>query len=451
MNRINVSILIFSCIAVLGLTACVGGGGYTTSPWDYTTPPQTGPAEAAPKTLADAHIQGQRIEQTKEAGETTGPAQPAPYETLKNTDLPTVKVGLLLPLSGKHEALGQAMLRASQLALFDIAHANFELLPRDTAGTAQGARNAAREVVAEGAELIIGPVFSDAVRAVKSVAQNAHINVIGFSTDWTLAGGNTFIMGFMPFDQIDRLADYVAKKNTLSSVSIIAPRSDYGQIVTSSWQSKTAQLGIPSAKVTNFSLSQPNLAPLMRTFTEYDEREIKAKEMGTTTLKVPASFDAVLIPAGGETALSIANLLNHYDLPPSSVQRLGTGLFDDEGLATEQSLYGAWFAAPSPKLRRSFERRYQATYNKIPPRLASLSYDATALAAVLAQRGLKTSGRPDFTSAAITNPNGFSGIDGIFRFRANGTAERGLAILEYKRGTIRVLEDAPKTFQNMGY
>ena len=153
------------------------------------------------------------------------------------------------------------------------------------------------------------------------------------------------------------------------------------------------------------------------------------------------------MPVGGEKALSIANLLSYYDMPPNTVRRLGTGLLDDASLANEPGLKGAWFAAPSPRLRQKFEQRYRQNFGTKPPRLSSLAYDATALAAILARRGLKANGQPAFDQTSISNANGFSGIDGIFRFRSDGTAERGLAILEFKRGKIVVIDEAPKTFQ----
>ena len=124
---------------------------------------------------------------------------------------------------------------------------------------------------------------------------------------------------------------------------------------------------------------------------------------------------------------------------------------DNTGLAGEAGLSGAWFAAPSPNLRRDFERKYSNVYGRKPPRLATLAYDATALSAVLAQRGLQNQGRPEFDRNALMNPNGFFGIDGIFRFRPDGTAERGLAILEFNRGRIQVIDEAPTTFEAVQY
>ena len=115
------------------------------------------------------------------------------------------------------------------------------------------------------------------------------------------------------------------------------------------------------------------------------------------------------MPVGGDLAISLSNLMSHYELPPRAVKRLGTGLFDDRALAGDESMEGAWFAAPSPGLRQQFEQRFRDLYDYFPPRLATLAYDSTALAAILARRGLEANNNPAFDYSSITNPNGFNG------------------------------------------
>jgi len=125
---------------------------------------------------------------------------------------------------------------------------------------------------------------------------------------------------------------------------------------------------------------------------------------------------------------------------------IGTGLWDDESLARNPALYGGWFAAPDPALRRDFDRRYLENYGSAPPRLATLAYDATALAAVLS-RG--TQDNP-YSRQRLTNPRGFAGIDGVFRLRPDGLNDRGLAVLEVQSGRARVIDAAPTAFVGSG-
>lgn len=426
---INVSKTTFfsSFLVVLSLfilSACDANRGYTSR--SGTLPGSVKTAEQKPETLDIEEISETELEDI-------APAQ---------INVEPVHVAILLPLSGKHEAIGQSMLQAAQLALFDIGDDNFKLMPRDTGGNAEGAQMAAQQAIQDGAQMILGPLFSDSVKAVKPVARGAGINVVAFSTDWTIAGDNTFLMSFLPFDQVTRLADYTMREQGLKNIAILTPKNDYGRIVTASWQGISVKRGYPRAKILEFSNTN-EIDTLVQSVANYEYR--KAQEQSGAS--APAPFEAVLMPVGGQLARTISSTLNKYDLTSRTTKRLGTGLFDDNALATETTMDGAWFAAPSPDLRDAFEMRYYETYGTKPLRLSSLAYDATALAAVLAQRGFQNSGQADFSRTAILNRNGFSGIDGIFRFRSNGTSERGLAILEFKNKMIQVLDEAPKTFQ----
>ena len=426
-------------ITTILLSACQTSSGSSRSKqWDYGSS-RSKTAESAPRPLGDIYGENTGAAAARTGVDLSAPTPPQP--PIATTDLPNVKVALLAPLSGKHAKLGQSMLNASQIALFDVGHTNYQLIPLDTRGTPDGARQAAQEASKEGAQLILGPLFAESVRAAKPIAAQSRINMLAFSTDWTLAGANTFIMGFLPFDQIERLTKYVATNN-MNRVGVIASNDNYGRVVTNAFNSLASRYGLQTITAQNFNPRSRNLSMDVRSFAKYDTRTDKT---------APAPYDAVLMPVGGQTAITIANLMTQFDLPPNSVKRLGTGLMDDTGLAGEPGLNGAWFAAPSPNLRREFEQKYMSTYARKPPRIATLAYDATALSAILAQRGLQNEGRPYFDKNSLMNPNGFFGIDGIFRFRSDGTAERGLAILEFSRGRINVIDEAPTTFEQQQY
>lgn len=327
------------------------------------------------------------------------PYEPVPALQTTDTGAPPVKVAILLPLSGQHAALGQSMLQAAQLAVFDVGYDNFELMPQDTGGTAQGATTAASAALTGGAKIILGPLFAEEVRAVKGATSGRGVNVIAFSTDWTLAGGNTFIMGFLPFGQVERITDFAVTKG-LKRAAIVSGADQYGTTVSAEFEKRATARGMTISR----ALSDAN------------------------------GYDSVFIPAGGSSLSSILQRVTN-----KSARKLGTGLWDDARIAADPAMNGAWFAAPSPSARASFESHYKSTYGTSPVRLATLTYDATALAAALSKSG-------GFTSAALTNPNGFAGVDGIIRFNSNGLAERGLAILEIKNGRITEIDPAPKAF-----
>jgi hypothetical protein len=164
----------------------------------------------------------------------------------------------------------------------------------------------------------------------------------------------------------------------------------------------------------------------------------------------------LLIADGGKRLQSIAALLPYYDIDPKKIRMLGTGLWDAPGIGSEPALVGGWYAAPAERERRDFVRQYKDIYGEFPPRLATLAYDATALAAVFAQNNAPAANNDDavgekpanaiFDISEITTPQGFSGRDGIFRFLDIGVAERGLSVHQVRERDTKIISRAPKNF-----
>ncbi len=424
--------LMLVIISSFFLYGCVSSGNYNSEPWiAKQTTKQTQSAEQSPNDLSVAAVKQYSLDD---------PSMASP----SNIESSNIKVAILLPLSGKHAKLGNTMLNSAQMALFDLGFNNYELLPKDTKGTAEGARAAAQSAIRDGAKLILGPVFSNSVKAVKQVTQNSNVNIIAFSTDWTLANNHTFLIGFLPFNQIERIITFAARSG-YNNIGVLSPNDNYGNSVISAYRAIAQKAGVKTARIEKFSPKGYDLSKVVRKFSDYDARKNSSKNANN------APFNAVLMPIGGTLARQVGSFLNQYDLPARKVKRLGTGLMDDKILARDRSLDGAWFAAPDPQPRKRFERKYKNIFFTKPHRLASLSYDATALSIVLARIGMKNNYQDMFSNNAITNPNGFFGVDGIFRFKRDGIVERGLAVLEYKNGSIILIDKAPKTFQQHSF
>ena len=414
--------------------------------------------------LALAACQGETIPgRPEQAQATQPPIQPVPGNApVTQAPLPgvpggKVRVALLLPLSGQNAVLGNAMLDAAQMALFDVADDKLELLPHDTQGNAEAAAAAAKTAVSEGARLIIGPLIAAEVDAVKPVARGAGVPVVAFSTATQLAGDGTYLMGFLPRQEIERVVGY-AHSRGVSRFAVIAPSSPYGDVAVEAMRAAVQANGDTLERVEIYDPNTQDLTPSVQHLVGATmDPAVRQKLLSTpgaagkdAAAQLPdivIPFDAILIPEGGNRLKSVAPLLPYYDVDPEKVHFLGTGLWDEPGLGTEPALSGGWYAAPPPGARADFDQRFREVYKRPPPRLATLAYDATALAAVLA----RNPNGPDFSAAALTNPSGFAGVDGIFRLRADGLIQRGLAVLEVHRNGNTVVSPAPTTFQAIGY
>lgn len=347
-----------------------------------------------------------------------------------------VKVALLVPLSGPNAELGKSMLEAGQMALFTTGGKQMTLIPRDTAGPG-GAAGAARSAISDGARLILGPLLAAEVEAVRPVAGAAHVNVIAFSTATSLAGGNVFLMGFLPRQEVVREVSF-AHERGLGRFAALAPNSPYGHLMGNALREAAGAVGGTVADTEYFDPHGDVSAAI--------HRLLPTAAGGGAPPPTPG-FDALLLPEGGSQLKDIAGRLKAAGLDTGNVRLLGSGLWDDPSIAGDPALQGGWFAASPPDQRREFEHRFQATYGHPAPRLASLAFDAAALAAVLAREG----GPETFSRDAILNSRGFTGVDGLFRFTPQGLVQRGLAVLEVEAQGDTVVSPAPQSFVDLAY
>ncbi len=338
-------------------------------------------------------------------------------------DATPVRVGIILPLSSTNaatRALAQSMLKAAQLALFDGGNASMVLMVDDEGNGGAPAAAAAGRLLAQGAEVIVGPLFGASVTAVAPAARDRGVPVLAFSTEKAVAGKGVYLISFLPENEVTRVVDYAAAKGHKNFAALV-PKTAYGDLAADAMKEAVTAAGATVKEVDSFA---PTAAGAL-------EPAGKVAKAGA---------DAVLVAQGGTVLRAIAATM---DAPGSHIQLLGTGLWDDDTLAREAALEGGWYAAPEPNADAKFAAEYRAAFGTAPGNLASLAYDAVALVALLAP------GEPyhRFTRPALMDPNGFTGVTGAFRFRADGTSERGLAVLEMDQGGPKVVDPAPKTFQ----
>jgi ABC-type branched-subunit amino acid transport system substrate-binding protein len=359
-------------------------------------------------------------------GETPPPAQ-APVQQEAAIGSGQIRVGLILPLSAQGDAgiAATSMKNAAEMALAEFKEPNIQLLVKDDGGTPQGAQAAAQQAVGEGAEIIIGPLFAQSVRAVGQVARGRGIPVIAFSTDASVAARGVYLLSFLPESDVKRIVDFAISRGKRSFAALL-PDNAYGSVVQAAFQSEVARRGGRIIALEKYPLDPSRMGDAVR--------RVAQSASKADSIFIPDSADAV--------PQVVAQLVaNHVNL--RRVQLLGTGLWDEARIFESKDLNGGWYAAPDSAGFRNFSGRYKARYGQEPVRTATLAYDAVALVAAL----VKTQGAQRFSEQVLTGSSGFAGIDGIFRFRSDGTNERGLAVLRVAPGGGQVVSPAPHAFQ----
>ncbi len=343
-----------------------------------------------------------------------------------------IKVGLILPLTGEFAATGQAMLNSAQLALFDARDSNIALEVRDDAGAPGPAAQAAQSALADGARFVLGPLFGRNVQAVRPVVQSKAINLVSFSSDETVAGNGAYVMGILPRLQVERIVGYSSRQG-LKRFAALLPQNAYGQVITTSLKRAASNSG---AEVVRIDYYDPNSL----------DASFAVGQLGQF-IAGGGQIDALLIPEGDQRLLGIVRSLPTFGIDPLQVRLLGSTAWESIGGAGEPLLAGAWYPAPDPQKIRDFAAKYQTVYGSTPPRVAYLAYDAVLMSAALAAG----SSGADFGAAALTDPNGFYGVDGLFRLRPDGGVDRGLAILEVNSAGPQIREPPPPNFDGFIY
>ncbi len=349
---------------------------------------------------------------------------PGPAPTATPSQLPQDegrhRVALLVPLSGPNGAVGQSIANATTMALIDTNAANLRITTYDTA---TGADSAAARAISDGNKLILGPLLGDDVRAVAAKARPAHVPLISFSNDRSVAARDVFVLGVLPEESIDRTVGYAISKGSKRFAAIV-PNGDYGRHAQAALATRVAAGG--------------GVLVATETYDRGNTSVISAAER----LRAKGGFDTVLIADGARLSAIAAGALKTAGA--TQPRLLGTELWGgEEGVAKATALRGSWFSTVSDARYGRFASSYKSRFGMQPYRIATLGYDAVLLTLRIARDW--TPGR-DFPTSHMFDDVGFLGIDGAFRFRPSGVAERAMEVRQVGNGTVTVVSPAPTQF-----
>jgi branched-chain amino acid transport system substrate-binding protein len=361
-------------------------------------------------------------------GSGAAPGGAAPPST--NIGEGKVKVGLILPLSGSGNAAvaAQSMRNAAEMALAEFNNPDIQLLVKDDGGNAAGAQQAAQQTLDEGAEIILGPLFALTVGPVGRAARARNVPVIAFSTDSNVAARGVYLLSFLPESDVDRIIGYATTQNK-RSIAALVPDNAYGSVVEAAFKQVVERRGGRVVALERYPADRAQMQGPVRNVAQAASRA-----------------DAIFLPDGAAAVSPIVQTLVASGIDTKRVELLGTGLWEDAQIFSNPQLEGAWYAGPDATGFRNFSGRYRSRYGQDPVRTASLAYDAVALVAAL----VKTQGKQRFSEAVLTNASGFTGIDGLFRFRPDGTNQRGLAVLSVSPTGGQLISPPPKGFGGSG-
>ena len=345
-----------------------------------------------------------------------------------------VPVALLVPKSSNGAGTVAANLEnAAKMAVADLGAVKIDLRVYDTAGSADVAAQQAQSAVDEGSKIILGPLFAEAANAAAVAVGDEGVNVMSFSNNPSIAGGNVFILGKTFDNTASRLLSY-AKAQGKSRAVIVHPENVEGEFGRVALQRAANEVGIEVVSVQSFTFTPQGVIDAVNPIKN-------ATLSGNADLLLLTSTSAGALPL-------LAQMLPEAGINPATIQYAGLSRWDipPQTLALA-GLQNGWFAMPDVTRTQNFSTRYQAAYGAQPHQLASLAYDGIAAIGALVAAGKANA----LTADALTQSSGFEGVDGIFRLNKNGTNERGLAIAQVKEQRVHIIDAAPSSFTFSGF
>ncbi len=360
---------------------------------------------------------------------------------------------MLLPLTGSRANIAQGMQHAAELALASPGAPRLDV--RDTAGTPQGAAAAAQAAIAAGAGMILGPLTSAETASVAPIATKAGVPVLAFTNDPGQAQPGVWPLGITPRQQVSRLVVAAQGQGKVQFAAML-PDNDFGRAMATALQDATSAAGLPPPRIQTHGTGMAAITSAMREVADYasrggsiDARIRAARARGDADGRKeaadlaaqrgavpPPPFDALLLADTGEPLSEVVSLFSYVDIHTPSVRVLGPAQWADPASGSNQ-VPGAWYAAPDPAARTSFNDAYTAKFGTPPRGIADLAFDAASIARVLAQSG-------GFDMQNLTQPAGFAGADGLLALQPDGRVRRALAVFEIQSGGAQIVDPAPQ-------
>lgn len=352
-----------------------------------------------------------------------------------NTNKP-VPVALLVPAgSGRagDDLLAKSLENAARLAIADLQGVKIDLRVYATAGDAATAQKMASEALTDGAKIILGPVFAESANAVGKVAAGRGVNVLSFSNNTTIAGGNVFVLGSTFENTANRLVRY-AKAQGNGDIVVLHANNLSGQIGRQAIEAAISNNGAGNVGTVPYEFSQNGVVGAVSTVHD--------------TVKT-SSANAIFMDADTSGALPLfQQLLPEIGIDKEAVRFIGLTRWDIPAQTLDlPGIQGGWFALPDPNMTAAYQSRYQLAYDQAPHPISGLAYDGIAAIGALVKAG-KTDA---LTAGALTQGAGFQGVNGIFRLRPDGTNERGLAVATVREKQVVVIDPAPRSFGGSGF
>ncbi len=385
------------------------------------------------------------IKDTEDVNNTFNKIEPIkkPIEATKR------KIGVMLPLSGSDKEIGNLILNALEIALFQDIKSDLELIIKDTKADPDTARKKFLELKEENVSFIVGPLFSKTLSAIENKVEADNFSIFALTNNKNLAKRGVWIFGVDPQEQTNRILNFAMDKGH-KKISALLPRSAYGLLLFETISNFSRDNDLELIKIefyeNNIDSQREASRRLSKGFDAYQEYLDSQKEKEFDDIEIDAEvielpFDSVFIAASGQTLTVLASQLQYNNVDPKLTSFLGISSWEDKSILSEPALEGGFFTNTSKKYQEDIKNIYRSSFKKEMPKVAMIAYDVLALLNSLDINDFK-----NYNVETLVNNQGYIGLRGLFRLKKNGIVERIFDINQIKKKKFITYEKAGNSF-----
>jgi len=341
-----------------------------------------------------------------------------------------LKIGVLLPLSGKFQDIGESFLKAIQLALYDISNENIKIYPKDNKGNALNTYQAAKEFEEQGIKIVIGPIFYENLERLGEVN---NITFISLTNKTKEIPKNIIAFGVNIESQVETLKNYFDKIK-VSKTLLLSPKSEFiyqSESVakkdvlkfyrTYSYDTNPKKITGEIEKITKYRERKKDLERRIKILEKSDlykdKNELKKLEQMHTLGKV--NFDSVVVIDFGERLKSVLSSFMFSDVPSNEVNFFTINQWFDETFFNENAMLNLHFPSIDFDNLKKFNKKFLNAFNEQPNEVSILAYDALGLIYYC-----WSNNNFQFKTEQLYSKKGFRGLHGQFLIEKNQSKQK---------------------------
>ena len=346
----------------------------------------------------------------------------APVALLANEK---IRIGLLVPLTGKNSEIGQSIIKSTRLAINTINNASIEIIPKDTQSNPEVTLGAAKELANSGIKIVVGPVFNESLIYLSELSELTFLALTNKNDNFSKNIINAGINATSQLNAIKKFIELNEIKKTIFLTPDVSFKNEIEKAISNSkikilenyiYNTDPTKLTKQIEKITRYEIRKQNLEDEINRLekSEQSNKELLIERLKKRDTLGSVKFDSVVISDFDESLKSVTTSLLYTDITPKEKYFITLNQWFDESLLKETSSQPLYFPSANKDNYDEFSNEYFEKYNQYPNQLSFLSYDLVGLVYYLILQNETVIDKKMFTKKTL-----FKGKVGVFEIKNN--------------------------------